>query len=162
MPQTFIDLTDAERHWNGENDVTIAEGDGLTGNDLALRIGREVEIILTITQMITLFDTVDAWVNGGPAKEMGAVRGRVQKALVEFLKDHDLKVTNKSGDLRTHEGFAHTMEEYMRLHGVRFRLTGDEDRENFLARRARRAAAHRQCQNPHPKVSPHDQADGDA
>lgn len=148
MSAVFIDLTDEERHWNGEIGVVVVDSDGLKGRDPALRIGKEVEIVLSVSQMVTLFDTLDAWLNGGPLREVGAVRARVQTALVEFLKDHQLKITNKSGDLRSHEGFAHTMEEYMKMHGLRFRLTGDEDREDWIARRARRAVAHKDSEAP--------------
>lgn len=146
MAQTFIDLTDEERHWNGMNGVTLREHDGLTGHDMALAIG-DVEIVLTITQAITLFDTLDAWVNAGPARELGAVRGRVLTALKECIKDHNLKIS-AGGDARSHEGFAHMIEEYMKMHGLRFRLTGDDERENLMARRARRTAAHASAYNP--------------
>lgn len=150
MATVFVDLTGEESHWNGETGATIADNDGLTGHDHALRLRNDVEIVLTTPQLITLYDTLDAWVHGGPIKETGAVRGRVQKALVECLTDNNLKITNKSGDFRTHEGFAHMLEEYMRMNGVRFRITGDEEREGFLARRARRAAAMNDPRNPAP------------
>lgn len=149
MAKIFFDLTDEEHHWNGETGVTLRERDGLTGHDIALALG-DAEIVLSLTQAITLYDTLDAFVHAGPARELGAVRGRVLTALKECFADHKLKVS-AGGDARSHDGLAHMIEEYMRMHGVRFRLTGDEDRETFLARRARRAAAHGDFRNPTPR-----------
>ena len=105
------------------------------------------KLVLSLTQAITLYDTLDAFVNAGPAREVGAVRGRVLTALKECFADHKLKVS-AGGEARSHDGLAHMIEEYMRMHGVRFRLTGDDERESFMARRARRAAALNEVQNP--------------
>lgn len=146
MARIFIDVTDEERHWDGVTGVTLREHDGLSGHDMALAIG-DVEVVLSISQAITLFDVLDAWVNAGPAREIGAVHGRVLTALKECMKDHGLKVS-AAGEARSHEGFAHMIEEYMKLHGLRFRMTGDDERENLMARRARRARAHADVRKP--------------
>lgn len=142
MARIFIDLRDAESHWNGETGVQIADQDSLDGCDMSICAG-DAEIVLTINQAITLFDTLDAFVNAGPIRELGAVRLRVQSAIKETLDDYNIRLTRKSQEIVSTDGFTRMLEESLRLKGVRWRLTGDQEYEDHLMRRARRAAEHR-------------------
>lgn len=141
MTRVFIDLRDEERQWNGENGVEVLDRDSLDGADMALQAG-ETEIVLSVCQAITLFDALDAFVNGGPVREIGAIRRRVIEAISATLDDNDIRLTKRSSTIVTGEGFAHMLEQSLREKGVRWRLTGDREYEDHLARRARRAVAH--------------------
>ena len=156
MAIVFIDLRDAERHWDGENGVQVLDRDGLDGCDMALRAG-DVEIVLSINQAITLYDVLDAFVNAGPIREVGAVRSRVRAAITDLLNDNAIRLTRASSDLVSSDGFARMFEEALRDKGVRWRLTGDREYEDHLSRRARRAAEHRKQiapTTPRPALDP--------
>lgn len=125
MPRIFIDLTEDESHWNGEIGIRIANPDDLGGHNMALAIG-DHQIVLSITQAITLFDLLDGWLNAGPVREVGAIRGRVLGAVRELVKDRNGIFKRFFTPTFTEETFVHELEEYIRLQGLRFRLTGDE------------------------------------
>lgn len=137
MPKIFIDVTGDEHHWNGHIDnVAIAEPDGLSGTDMALRFG-DHEIVLTVNQAITLFDVLDAWLNAGPIREVGAIRKRVHLAVRDLLQDREKEFRRLFTGTYSEEAFVREVEEYLRLHGIRYRVA-DEERAAETKRRMRR------------------------
>jgi hypothetical protein len=135
----LIDLTEDETYWNGEIDVKVVDQDSLTGMNAALAIGQH-EIILTVNQAITLYDMLDAWLFATPRVEVGAIRGRVAKAIEELLNDHKVRLTKGSVEFLSSSSFAFAFEQYLRNHGVRYRLAGDDEYTAHMERRARIAA----------------------
>lgn len=125
MPRIFVDFTEEETSWNGElGSVEIRDHDGLSGTDMAIGFG-DHELVVTVNQLITLYDVLDAWMHAGPLTEVGAVRGRVHNALRELINDRNT-LAKAFGVGFTQEQFVHEFEEYVRCQGLRFRMTGDE------------------------------------
>lgn len=122
MPRCFVDLTEDERFWNGEIAVRVEAADSLSGAHMALAIGTDVEIVLTISQCVTLFDVLDAWLNNGPVREVGGIRRRLFEAIRELVKDREIGTKKLFSNGYTQEAFVHELEEYIKLKGLRFRL----------------------------------------
>jgi len=118
MARLFVDLTEDEQWCNGKINVRI-ERDSLTGVHEALKIGDEIELVLSVRQVITLFDCLDGWLNGGPVKAIGDIERRIIEVVKETTEDH--AVTMRSLQQRPEE-FAHYLYEMMKLKGIRFRL----------------------------------------
>lgn len=125
MARIFIDLTDDESHWNGEIAVQIVDRDSLSGTDMALAIGSH-EIVLTVSQAVTLFDKLDQWMNAGALREVGGVRRRVHEAIRALVEDRKGVFGKLFGATFTQETFVHEVEEYLRMNGLRFRMTTEE------------------------------------
>lgn len=123
MAKLFIDLTEDERFLDGNIPVRITDRDNLTGKDCGLLIGDEIEIVLSVRQAITLFDVLDGWMNGGPAKTVGGIEKRVLAAIKETVGDYGEAV--RAVKTRPEE-LAHVIYENLKLKGVRFRLTDEE------------------------------------
>lgn len=139
MPKIFIDVTGDETHWNGHIDhVAVMEPDGLSGTDMALRFG-DHEIVLTVNQAITLFDVLDAWVNAGPIREVGAIRKRVHSAVRDLLQDRQKEFRRLFTGTYSEEAFVREVEEYLRIHGIRYRLAEEANGDETRVRRARRS-----------------------
>jgi hypothetical protein len=142
MATIYIDLSEDESHWNGEINCRVLDTDTLTGANMALEVGGH-EIILTVTQAITLFDLLDEWLNCGPVTELGAVRKRVKAAIEELCKDESIRLTKASNEIMSSERFAGSLGDYLRLKGLRYRLTGETEEDDFRHRRERRARERR-------------------
>ena len=125
MARIFIDLTEDETHWNGEIEVQIIDRDGLSGTDMALAIGHH-QIVLTISQAVTLYDLLDGWMHSGGRMEVGAVRRRVHEAVRGLIADRKGVLGRLFTPTFTEESFVREIEEYLRLNGLRFRITGEE------------------------------------
>ena len=140
MATIYIDLTDDEQCWNGEISLRLRDKDSLTGANMAMAIGCH-EIIMTVNQAITLYDLLDEWLNGKPVLEKGAIRGRVIRAIKEMLADHKADKGRPAVEFLSRDGIAHELEEYLRIHGIRYRLSGDPEPDEETAARRRRVAA---------------------
>jgi len=99
------------------------------------------EIIMTVNQAITLYDLLDEWLNGKPVLEKGAIRGRVIRAIKEMLADHKADKGRPAVEFLSRDGIARELEEYLRIHGIRYRLSGDPEPDEETAVRRRRLAA---------------------
>lgn len=126
MARIFIDLTDDERHWNGEIAIEMRSPDSLGGKDAALAIG-DHEIVLSISQAITLFDVLDGWLNGGPVRAIGAIERRVMEAIKETVADHG-DLVRAATIKKEPEALARAIYHNMKFKGLRFRLTDDQER----------------------------------
>ncbi|CEJ15974.1 hypothetical protein BN1110_06325 [bacterium YEK0313] len=137
MAETFIDVRENEFHWNGEIGAQLRDPDGLSGTDLGLRF-ENIEIVLTITQAISLFDALDSWLNAGPAKELGAIENRLVTALKATAEELDNELLQKNV-LGSSQKFARILKDQIKLVGLRFRVA--DDPPLHLERPARRPAA---------------------
>lgn len=129
MARILIDLTEDESHWNGEIAVRVSDSDSISGDNMAFVIG-DHEIVFTINQAITLFDLLDAWMHGGPLREVGAIRGRVRKAIRQLIEDtRGAPYVNKLfTPTYSEDRFVAELEEYIRVYGgLRFRLAADAE-----------------------------------
>jgi hypothetical protein len=136
MAQIIIDLTGDEWHWNGEIDVKLANEDSLTGCNMALCFG-DHELVLTTTQAITLFDILDVWLNAGPIREIGAVERRIHDGIAELVKDR-ATLKKMFSQFYTEENFVRELIDYLKMAGLRFRMTGDEP---LMSREPKRKSA---------------------
>ncbi len=125
MSRIFIDLTGDEHHWNGDIPVSVREHDELSGADMAIAIG-DHQIVLTVSQVVTLFEVLDGWLNGGPVKEVGGIKQRLHAALHHLVEDRRGVFRKMFGPTFTEEQFVGLLVEYIGLQGLRFRVTGDE------------------------------------
>jgi hypothetical protein len=123
MAKIFVDLTEDERHWNGQIDVRFEDSDGLRGNENALCIGNEIEIVLSTPQAITLFDVLDGWLNGGPAKAIGDFERRIMASIKSTVEEHGSAI--RAMNTRPEE-LARCLYDAMKAHGIRFRFNSDE------------------------------------
>lgn len=131
----FIDLTEDERWLDGNIPVKMNERDNLTRANSSLLIGEEVELVLSVRQAITLFDVLDGWLNGGPAKSVGGIERRVNDAITMSITEHPAAVTAMNS---RPEELAHVIYENMKFKGVRFRLAGDDpESDSSLVERER-------------------------
>ncbi len=137
MSRTYIDVTEEESHWNGETGIAIRDSDGITGHDMSLAFG-DVELVLTVSQAVTLFDLLDGWCNGGPIREVGGVKRRIHDALRELVKDRGGLFKRLFGTTYTEENFVVEIQEYIKMQGLRFRMKGDEPAFDTLRDRAER------------------------
>lgn len=139
MPRILIDFTEDETHWNGDVAARI-DADSISGGNVAIAMG-EHELIFTVNQGVTLFDLLDAWLHGGPIREVGAIRGRLRVAIRQLVEDargapfaQKLFTPTYSEDR-----FVATLEEYIRVFGgLRFRLSDDAEPLNDDAATAQR------------------------
>jgi hypothetical protein len=136
MGRIFIDLTEDESHWNGRIDISLVDSDGLTGENQAIRIG-DHEIILTIPQLVTLFDLLDGWMNGAPLTNLGEIDRRISVALKQTCSDLGgaVRMMNENPT-----GLAHYLKQELQMAGLRFRVKEDEPLFPKRAYRRRTAA----------------------
>ncbi len=125
MARIFIDLTEDEQHWNGDIPIGVAERDDLGGADMALTIGNH-QIVATQTQLITLFEVLDGWMNGGPVREVGGIRKRLHAAFRQLIEERRGTLGKIFGPTYTEDTFIDELAEYIGLQGLRFRVSGDE------------------------------------
>lgn len=125
MARIFIDLTEDEQAWNGDIPVKVDDSDDLSGAHMALTIGAH-QIVASQTQLITLFEVLDGWLNGGPIKEVGAIRKRLHAAFRELIEDRRGTLGKIFGPTFTEDTFINELAEYIALQGLRFRVTDDE------------------------------------
>lgn len=125
MARIFIDLTEDEAHWNGDIPVRVADRDDLGGDAMALEIGAH-QIVASQTQLLTLFEVLDGWMNGGPVREVGGVKRRLHAAFRELINDRRGTLGKIFGPTFTEDTFCDELAEYIKLQGLRFRVTGDE------------------------------------
>lgn len=83
MTRIIIDMTGDEEQWNGEISINVQQ-DTLTGSDVALAIG-EHEIIGSTTQMITLHEKLDFWLNAIAERPRGNIERRLDQAIDAWL-----------------------------------------------------------------------------
>ena len=116
MGRVFIDLS--ESPWGrSELGATIKDNDGLTGTNSAIVMG-QVELVLSVPQMTSLYDLLDGWMNTVPLRELGDVEIRLMKALRETVEDlKGLRGMNASP-----EATAQALRQNIRMHGLRFKL----------------------------------------
>lgn len=119
----FLDLTDDEVFYNGKIGVRIADRDSLKGTNIGLQIGDDIEFVLSVPQMITLYDVLDGWVNGGPIKAMGDIERRILESIKQVAQEHGGAI--RAMNSRPEE-LAHVLYDSFKFHGLRFRLHADE------------------------------------
>ncbi len=136
--RTFIDLTDEESHWNGAlgtpTAVVIQGEDDLGGAAMALNLG-DVQIVLTTTQMITIYEVIDGWMNDGPMLEVSDGRKRAANALREMIKDRAGIFKKVFSPLYSEEAFIMEFLEYVKMFGLRLRIKGEDPMRNERKRR---------------------------
>jgi hypothetical protein len=133
MARIFIDLTEDEAHWNGDIPIRVAENDDISGSDMALEIGGH-QIIASRTQLMTLFEVLDGWMNGGPVREVGGIKKRLHAAFRELIESRRGTLGRIFGPTFTEDTFINELAEYIALQGLRFRVTGDEPAFNPKAK----------------------------
>lgn len=145
MAKIYIDMTDDEQYCNGNLPIRVESHDNLSGNDSALLIGEEIELVLSVPQMITLFDVLDGWLHGGPIKGVGDIERRVKEAIKEVSAEHGgaVRAMNSKPEV-----LAHIFYEALKFHGLRFRIHGGNDiaeEPDTLAKRHERFRKKREC-----------------
>lgn len=125
MARIFIDLTEDEAHWNGDIPVRVSDRDDLGGAHMAIEIG-DHQLVASQTQLITLYELLDGWMNAGPVREVGGVRRRLHAAFRELIENRRGTLGKIFGPTFTEDTFINELAEYIELQGLRFRVTGDE------------------------------------
>lgn len=124
MTRIFIDITDMENHWNGATGVAVLDRDNLSGTDMAIAFG-DHQLVLTLTQIITLYEILDERLNGGPVTKVGEITKRVRSAVDVITDENPVRFKRLWNDLYTREDFARQFADAVKLQGLRFRMTGE-------------------------------------
>jgi hypothetical protein len=135
MPSIYIDFAADDDHWRGNADVSVVDSDALTGNHPALRVG-DLEMVFTIPQLVTLSETLDAWLNGMPMKVVGRTERIVLQAIKDTITDSPESV-RRAYMKKEPEHLAHELYLNMKLRGLKFRLGSDQEDQDEGPRQAR-------------------------
>ncbi len=125
MTHIFIDLTENERHWDSDIPLRIEDHDGLSGSHMSL-VMADTELMLTVTQMTTLHELLDTWMNSGPARATGGVTSRVRRAIGQLIEERRGIFGKLFGGAYKEATFIAEFTEHVRLQDLRFRVTGEE------------------------------------
>lgn len=122
MPAITVDFTGDESHWDGA--VAVVLNDDVDGT--VFGIG-ERQLVMTTTQAITLFDMLDEHLHGRALKGRGDVRDRIVRA-IEFVATENMDLFRAAvGPKKDATPLAVQIMEAIRMCGLRFRITDEED-----------------------------------